>query len=192
MGMVIAGIDYSICGPAVCLYNDGDSSTFFDHKYCSFYFLTENKRQSEISSMNIYGERMSDWNSEEERYETIADWAQDIILGCSSVALEGYAFGAHGRVFQIAENTGILKYKLYRLGIPVTSVPPTEVKKTFCGRGNGDKNAMYDAFIAETGINLKAILTPNKQDSVSPVSDIVDSYAICKHLYDSLQKTKEL
>jgi Holliday junction resolvasome RuvABC endonuclease subunit len=192
MDMVIAGIDYSICGPAVCLYSDGDASTFFDHKYCSFYFLTENKRQSEISSMNIYGERMSDWNSDEERYETIADWAQDIVMGCSSVALEGYAFGAHGRVFQIAENTGILKYKLYRLGIPVTIVPPTEVKKTFCGRGNGDKNAMYDAFIAETGINLKAILTPNKQDSVSPVSDIVDSYAICKHLYDSLQKTKEL
>lgn len=191
MGMVIAGIDYSLCGPAVCLYSDGDASTYFDHKYCSFYFLTENKRQSEISSMNIYGERMSDWNSEEERYETIADWAQDIVMGCSSVALEGYAFGAHGRVFQIAENTGILKYKLYRLGIPVTVVPPTEVKKFATGKGNADKNQMYEAFVAETGCHLKMLLTPKRSDSVSPVSDIVDSYYICKHMYEAIRKTKE-
>jgi len=141
--------------------------------------------------MNIYGERMSDWNSDEERYETIADWAQDIVMGCSSVALEGYAFSASGRVFNIAENTGILKYKLYRLGIPVTVVPPTEVKKFATGKGNADKNQMYEAFVAETGCHLKMLLTPKRADSVSPVSDIVDSYYICKHMYEAIRKTKE-
>jgi hypothetical protein len=89
-------------------------------------------------------------------------------------------------VFHIAENTGILKYKLYQLSVPVTVIPPTEVKKYSTGKGNADKNAMYDSWLLETGINLKGLLTPKRQESVSPVSDIVDSYYICKKMYESL------
>jgi Holliday junction resolvasome RuvABC endonuclease subunit len=102
------------------------------------------------------------------------------------VALEGYAYSASGKVFQIAENTGILKYKLYLLSIPVTVIPPTEIKKFATGKGNADKNAMYAAFSHETGVNLKSVLTPKRADSVSPVSDIVDSYYICKRMFESL------
>ena len=169
--MVIAGIDYSLCGPAVCLYNNDDALPW-DHNRCSFYFLTENKKQSEIRTMNIYGERLTDWNSDQERYESIADWAIDIVMGCSHVALEGYAYSASGRVFHIAENTGILKYKLYHLGIPVTIIPPTEVKKFAAGKGNADKTQMYDAFVWETGMHLKAVLSPNRKEIGSPVSDL--------------------
>ena len=148
--MIVAGIDYSLCGPAVCLFKSNATGKF-SYSGCSFFFLTENKRQSEIRCMNVFGERLSDWNSDEHRYETIADWAVDIVMGCSHVALEGYAYSASGRVFQIAENTGILKYKLYQLSIPVTVIPPTEVKKYATGKGNADKNAMYAAFSHETG-----------------------------------------
>lgn len=136
--------------------------------------------------MNVFGERLTDWNSDEHRYETIADWAIDIVMGCSHVALEGYAYSASGKVFQIAENTGILKYKLYELSIPVTIIPPTEVKKFATGKGNADKNAMYSAWSHETGVDLKTLLTPKRADSVSPVSDIVDSYYICKRMFESL------
>lgn len=185
MVMVIAGIDYSLCGPAVCLYKPNATGKF-SYSGCSFYFLTDNKRQSEIRSMNIFGERLSDWDSDEHRYETIADWAIDIVMGCTHVALEGYAYAAHGKVFQIAENTGILKYKLYELSIPVTVIPPTEVKKFATGKGNADKNAMYAAWSQDTGVDLKTLLTPKRQECVSPVSDIVDSYFICKRLFESL------
>ena len=137
--------------------------------------------------MNIYGERLSDWNSEEERYETIADWATDIVMGCSHVAIEGYAYSASGRIFHIAENTGLLKYKLYRMSIPVTIIPPTEVKKYATGKGNADKNQMYDAFFEETLMPLKTELAPNRKEVASPVSDIVDSYYICKKLFDNLR-----
>lgn len=185
MVMVIAGIDYSLCGPAVCLFR-ANATGKFSYAGCSFYFLTDNKRQSEIRTMNIFGERLSDWDSDQHRYETIADWAIDIIMGCTHVAVEGYAYSASGRVFQIAENTGILKYKLYQLGVPVTVIPPTEVKKYATGKGNADKNAMYSAWAHETGVDLKTLLTPKRQECVSPVSDIVDSYYICKKLYESL------
>jgi hypothetical protein len=183
--MVIAGIDYSLCGPAICLFRTNATGKF-SYSGCSFYFLTDNKRQSEVRSMNVFGERLTDWDSDEHRYETIADWAIDIVMGCSHVALEGYAYAAHGKVFQIAENTGILKYKLYELSIPVTIIPPTEVKKYATGKGNADKNAMYSAWAHETGVDLKTLLTPKRQECVSPVSDIVDSYYICKRMFESL------
>ena len=169
----------------MCLFKSNATGKF-SYSGCSFFFLTENKRQSEIRCMNVFGERLSDWNSDEHRYESIADWAVDIVMGCTHVALEGYAYSASGRVFQIAENTGILKYKLYLLSIPVTVIPPTEIKKFATGKGNADKNAMYAAFSHETGVNLKSVLTPKRADSVSPVSDIVDSYYICKRMFESL------
>lgn len=183
--MVIAGIDYSLCGPAVCLFR-ANATGKFSYSGCSFYFLTDNKRQSEIRTLNIFGERLSDWDNDQHRYETIADWALDIVMGCTHVALEGYAYSAHGKVFHIAENTGILKYKLYQLSVPVTIIQPTEVKKYATGKGNADKNAMYESWLNETGVDLKALLTPRRADSVSPVSDIVDSYYICKKMYESL------
>lgn len=183
--MIIAGIDYSLCGPAICLFHASPSGKF-DYSGCSFYFLSNNKKQSKIRTLNIFGEELSDWENDQHRYETIADWAIDIVMGCSHVALEGYAYSASGRVFHIAENTGILKYKLYQLSVPVSVIPPTEVKKYATGKGNADKNSMYAAWLKETGVNLKGLLTPNRQESVSPVSDIIDSYYICKKMYESL------
>lgn len=189
--MIIAGIDYSLRGPAICLYKPVEGKKF-SHENCSFYYLTDNKRQSQYQSTQIFGERLSDWGSDEERYESLADWAIDIVMGASAIGIEGYAFGAHGRVFQIAENQGLLKYKIYQLGIPVTVIPPTEVKKFAVGKGNADKNLMYAGWAAETGIDLKAMLTPNKQESVSPVSDIVDSYYICKKMFMSIKEDSKI
>jgi hypothetical protein len=180
---VLGAVDYSMCCPCVCIFTGG---AVFNYESCIFFYLTDTKKYAQKFNGNIHGKLFSEWEEEMERYCSIADWAMDILKGCSQVAIEGYAFGATGKIFNIAENTCILKYKLYQEGIPTTIIPPTENKKLFCGRGNGDKNAMHDAFLAETGINLKLILTPNKQDSVSPVSDIVDSYALCKILHSQV------
>lgn len=102
------------------------------------------------------------------------------------VGIEDYAYAAKGRVFHIAENTGILKYKLFQQGIPVDTIPPTVVKKNATGKGNADKESMYSAFVSETGLMLKDIITPNKKDVGNPVSDIVDSYYICKSLWQTI------
>ena len=48
------------------------------------------------------------------------------------------------------------------------------------------KREMYDFFFAETGVNLKDMVTPDKKDITNPVGDIVDAYYICKCLHDSL------
>ena len=171
-----------MCGPAICVF-DGKE---FSYKNCSFYYLTDTKKYADTYMGNIFGERFIDWNTEQERYSSIADWATEVILGCDHVALEGYAYSATGRVFQIAENTGLLKYKIYQTGIPITIIPPTEVKKYATGKGNADKQMMYDSFVQDTGMALKIAITPDKKEITSPISDIVDSYFICKKMYDSL------
>lgn len=186
--MLIAGIDYSLCGPSVCIYNgNGKSFTFKD---CSFYFLTNTKKFATYFNNNIIGENFEDFNHEIERYQTIADWALEVVMGCEQVCIEGYAYSAQGnRIFQIAENTGLLKYKLYQLGIPVTIVPPTEVKKFATGKGNADKNSMYSFFEAETKCDLKNIFYPTNppKEITSPISDISDSYFICKYLFNTIK-----
>jgi len=183
--MIIAGIDYSLRGPAICVYNSDAGE--FEFKYCSFYFLTNTQKYATMFDKNIFGERFFQWNCDSERYETIADWACDRVSGCDQVALEGYAFGAKGkRLFQIAENTGILKYKLYNLNIPIDIVPPGTVKKLATGKGNADKQQMHSAFMRSNGIDLKRMISPDQKDISNPVSDIVDSYYICKYLYDKV------
>jgi len=177
---IIAGIDYSLCGPCICVFEGGAKFSFED---CCFYYLTDTKKYAKKFMGNIHGEMFSEWNEDMERYQSIADWSIEILKGCCNVALEGYAYSATGRVFNIAENTGVLKYKLFQEGIPVTIIPPTEVKKFACGKGNGDKTAMHQAFLKDTGIDLKSLMTPDKRDVGSPVSDVVDSYFICKKIH---------
>lgn len=180
---IIAGIDYSLCGPCICVFEGGAKFSYDD---CCFYFMTDTKKYAKPFLGNIHGEMFSEWNQDMERYQSIADWAIDILKNVKQVALEGYAYSATGKVFHIAENTGVLKYKLFQEGIPVTIMPPTEVKKYGCGKGNGDKTAMHHAFVADTGIDLKSIMTPDKRDVGSPVSDIVDAYYICKKMHSDM------
>ena len=180
--MLIAGIDYSLCGPCVCVFN----GTLFSFKHCTFYYLTDIKKYTDIQVQNIFGERFLDYNTDMERYETIADWAMEILVGVEQIALEGYSFNSTGRVFNIAENTGVLKYKIYQAGTPLTIFPPQEIKKYATGKGNADKEVMYKSFLLETGFPVKDVIAPDKKNVCSPVSDIIDSYFICKKLYDNI------
>jgi Holliday junction resolvasome RuvABC endonuclease subunit len=182
--MIISAIDYSLNGPAVCVF---DTKKEFNFKSCNFYFLTDTKKYANTFMNNIHGEMFLTYDQDCERYDSISDWVVRVTIGSERIGLEGYAYNATGRVFHIAENTGILKYKLYQLGIPVDIIEPTKVKKLFTTKGNADKELMYKSFVQETGFELQEIITPNKTLLGSPVTDIIDAYAICKALYESLQ-----
>ena len=56
------------------------------------------------------------------------------------------------------------------------------------GKGNADKQMMVDAFHKETGLDLHTMITPNKTLVGSPVTDIVDSFYICKQLFTEVLK----
>ena len=113
--MLIAGIDYSLCGPAICVFNSKETFSF---ESCSFFYLTDKKSLAKTFLSRIHGRMLEEWNHDCERYDSISEWAVEMCAGCDQVAVEGYAYAAKGRVFNIAENTGILKYKFYQKSIP--------------------------------------------------------------------------
>ena len=183
----IAGIDYSLTSPAICVYKD-ENGGHFDFDRCVFHYLsnTEKQRQSAAGCGldNIRAEPYPEWQSEEERHEKLATWAYNIVQGSEEVFLEGYAFAtsAQAGVRSIAENTGLLKHKMWKNKIPFKTYPPTVIKKFATGKGNSNKEMMYEAFVDEllTPIDLKERLTPKAKKVISPISDIVDSYFIAK------------
>ena len=184
------GIDYSLSSPAICISPD-DKCSFFT---CKFYFLTS-KKKYEGTWNNIFGDPHKPWDSAEERYHNISSWAmscmskQDAQFGLQAidhVFIEDYAMGAKGRVFHIGENAGALKMRLYRNQMSYSTISPAEVKKYATGKGNSDKNAMHRSFRLETGVDLKEEITPRKAKVGNPVSDIVDSYYICKLLHEKI------
>ena len=175
----IVGIDYSLNSPAICIADDN-----FDFNKCSFHFLTSKKKHIGKFGKNIFGYEIKDYNTPIERFSNISNWALDIIhkhkSNTAKVFIEGYSFGSKGQaVFQIAENCGILKYRLQMSpSMLYDTIVPSVVKKYASGKGNADKQLMYDSFVKHTGVDLMKIFDMNKLNN--PVTDIIDSYYIAK------------
>lgn len=182
---IIAGIDYSLTCPSICVYNTEEGQ--FSLKTCRFYFNQQSstnkiraKRYETLNSLNIFESIRFSNDNETIRYYLLADWALSVLISenVDTVSLEAYALGATGRVFNIAEATGILKHYLFTLGIHVYTFPPSQNKKIFSGKGNANKALMIDTFNQIHGINIAEQLGHKKDFTGSPVSDIVDSYSL--------------
>ncbi len=179
--MRIAGIDYSMTSPAICTHIGKKWSI----NNCRFFYLTSVKKLAKkFNGCQFVGtEQPKKHKNNEERFDMISHWALRHCLKFDFVALEGYAFNATGKVFQVAENTGMLKHKLWESDTPFDSYSPSVIKKFATGKGNATKEDMYDAWLKETGIDLKEMMIPNREKVGNPVTDIVDSYFICKYYY---------
>lgn len=170
------GIDYSLAGPAVTVIVDNKPT---------HYYLTDKKKFVGPIKESLIGTAYPEYHSENERYHALSNWVLDIISATSLksgllpiVYIEGYSFGSTGAsLAQIHENAGILKYRLFQQSISFVNVPPTTVKKSFCGKGNGTKTEMCEHFIKTTGVKLHEEFGSKNVDS-KPAQDIVDSYAI--------------
>lgn len=172
--MRIVGIDYSLTSPCVCIGNH----TEFKFDTCKFYFLTDNKKL-DVDIDNIRGDLHLDYNCNEQRYGNITSWVMGLLEEGDQVFIEGYSMGSTGRVFNIAENCGLLKHYLWKSKYEFTVIPPTVIKKFATGKGNANKELMQTAFEKETGYSVKKKLgLTDKQ--WNPSSDIIDSYYICK------------
>jgi len=180
----IIGIDYSLTSPAICVTKD------FIFENSQFYYLTNKKKYIGPMSKNIFGFEHKEYKTPIHRFSQISDWAFDTIKETfhspQQVFIEGYSFGSKGQaVFQIAENCGILKYRLQEFGVDYETVVPSVVKKGATGKGNADKDLMYESFSKETNTDLKKIFDVEKIGN--PVSDIVDSFYIAKVGYENFK-----
>ena len=178
--MIVIGIDYSLTNPCICIANS-DLNTDFANT--SVHYLTDtNKYTGDFG--NITGTLHKTYSCQEERHENNTMWVLDHINTNveTKVYLEGYSMGSKGKVFNIAENAGLLKYHVWKLGIPLITVPPTTNKKFFSGKGNSDKDKMEEAFRTKTGVDLYQVFGFDRTTKVlSPYNDIVDAYALAQY-----------
>lgn len=175
--MIVCGIDYSLTSPAITVHN-GDQ---WDVTNCKFYYMAHKAKQL-VTTDSFTGTTYPKYESDTHRYDNLATWSQNIMSdsGVEQAFLEGYAFGAVGRVFQIAENAGLLKYNMWKNNIPFHVFAPSEIKKHATGKGNATKEALYDAFLNETSVDIRLTLNITNKNDWNPLSDIVDSYYIAK------------
>jgi len=175
--LIIAGVDYSMTSPSICIHK----GTVWDFKNCTFFYLAKKDKHIVVTDQ-LKGSLYPEWKVDPERYDNLSRWAHGIIHDYSvdKVFIEGYAFGATGRVFQIAENTGALKYQLWKEGLSYGVYPPSMIKKFATEKGNANKEKMWEAFKEETQYNLFNILGQEEGKHWNPISDIVDAYYITK------------
>lgn len=181
----IVGIDYSMTCPSITIARTDVPFVFATSQ---IRYLSD--RVPNYTLPNVIGTRFTNEDyTNEERFDRISQWAIDNILACVDVKdcvvfIEDYSFGSKGLVFNIAENTAVLKHKLWKAGYPITAIPPTTIKKFAFTKGNATKDQMYEAFLKETGVELMHIYQPKAESVGSPVGDIVDSFYICKYGYE--------
>lgn len=181
--MTLAGIDYSMTCPAVAVLPHDE----WDDDRVRLHALTS--RKSTVGTYldgRVTVDPMPEYSCNEERFDALSAWVIGILErhGCRRVAIEGYSFGSKGQVYQIGENGGVLRDRLWRAGVVHSTLAPSEVKRV-AGKGNLDKVGMESAFRTRTGIDLPAVLGTKRRGD-SPVSDLVDAYFVCLALYQKL------
>lgn len=163
-----------------------DTKLPLEFKNCTFYFYIDSKKYDQ-SWGNIHGFKAELYHSEEERFDNISNWAITILKkhGVKEATLEGYSMGSQGRIFNIAENIGLLKHKMWKENINFITPAPTAVKKVFTGKGNSNKTAMYDAFLNKgLDVDLEKLL--NCSSDKSPLADITDAFAMVHYSLNNL------
>ena len=183
--MNIVGIDYSITSPSICI--DGNL----------FYFITPKKKFAEDWNVNgmtfkgLYYDPKKWKHSDLERFSFLSNVFRTVLYSYKgSVVFEGYALGAKGKVFNIAEATGIMKKGLVDDGWSVEeSIPPTVIKRYVTGKGNATKDDMAQAWKRDHDFDLFETLG-NRNPKDSPASDIVDSYYVWYTYKEKLEGQK--
>lgn len=179
--MKLAGIDYSITSPAICILD-----TITGDKL--FFNLCGNKTALKKYTPGLIElESYPEWETSIERYHLISEWALSVLKAnnVDMVAIEGYAMGARaGLVCNIAENGGILRFKLFQNNIPYTEYAPTQIKKFITGKGNAKKDEVVSCVEKQLMISFHELL--GVKSLAKPIDDLADSYAIVKFLQENL------
>lgn len=182
--MKYAGLDISMSAPSFTIYDDNDGEFCF--KTCKSYFLTDTKKHAnDILDLNIFADLIPKYNTPEERWDKISNWGIDYLKKCDYILIEGYSFASSSQAaFQIAEHASIWKNKIYKNSdIKYTIKAPTEIKKFATGKGNANKEFMYDSFTAKTGIKLRDYFNLTEKQW-EPMAGVIDSYYMCEMCYE--------
>jgi Holliday junction resolvasome RuvABC endonuclease subunit len=82
-----------------------------------------------------------------ERLDYIAAAVREACSPARMVAVEGYAFGRPQGMAALGEVGGLVRWLLWRLGVPYVDVPPASLKRYATGHGNAPKDEVLAAAI---------------------------------------------
>lgn len=174
---IYAGLDFSLSCPAITIHEGSSWSV----ENCTFHYLTKIKKY-QGAFPPLFGHIYDEYLFEMDRYSMLFGFVLNVLSEYKNVelSLEGYSYRSVGKVFEIGEATGILKWNLHERKIKPNVIAPTSIKKFATGKGNAQKDLMYKYFLKDTQFDLCKHLG-STDHTKSPISDIVDSYFICKY-----------
>lgn len=174
--MKIAGIDFSMNSTALTILNNG--------KIENIYAIRATKKQysnNELITLLEY----PIYKTQLERFDKLSSLFLNFIPSdIDSAYIEGYSYGSNvGVIFDIAEATGLFKYKFEKkFGFELVVVAPTQVKKLAVNKGNAKKRQMVDQFKLEQFDIYQSfgLIDEGLELIKKPIDDICDSYFVAK------------
>lgn len=190
--MRFVAADWSMSAPSFAIYDTNNGPFTFLNTH--HFYLTDTKKHAlQLPNLNVYGDTIDKWETNEERWNFLSGRLMDGLDAYAQVhggptnyfAIEGYAFGSHaGSVHQIAENAAVLKHKVYCKGIPIEVINPSTVKKWYSGKGNAKKDELYNVFVEKEHIKLRDYFSlPENQ--WEPLAGIIDSWILLSILVEN-------
>ena len=72
----IAGVDYSLTSPCICVCDIQNEE--FDFNNCEFHFFAQTKHQLQLPHKNLFSYSPIEYTTESERYNELSEWVLDI------------------------------------------------------------------------------------------------------------------
>ena len=136
-------------------------------------------KQAELSTKNFGAERL--FHLELKFLEFLENYKTDIKF----CIIEGAAYRAEGKIYELGQWAGIVQLNLFKLGIPFMEVAPLAVKKYIHGKGEDrGKNIVILDIYKNYGLTIEN-------------NNIADAYLISRIAYDFyniflIKKAKDL
>ena len=172
--MKIVGIDPSINASGIYTMElDDNTLDVVSQDYLGFTQVKKNECK------NIIWYKKKDFKHGLEQNVWMQNYIYDFIKHSTFLAIEGYAYGATGKVFEIGEFCGGIKQMVFNMKIKMRIFEPAVIKLFGTGKGNSDKIRMCDEYDKLKDGQLDLGYLPQYK---TPKEDIVDSFYICKLL----------
>lgn len=170
------GIDPSMQSTGICIY---------DKKYDEYtFFGLGSKRLSEKCHppLNIHPHPEKDLGSRIDKITTILSY-----IPRGKFFMEGYSYGSKGKIFEIGEFVGGIKYHLYKSKIDINIISPKSIKKFATGSGNSGKEIMELAMKKKFPEVYKLV----SELPSHPKEDIIDAFWICRYGIEEKEKKEK-
>ena len=164
---MVAGIDMSLCSPAICIGNVKDLRA----KYCTHYYVGTGEPVDNYKPLRL---PKGPWDTELDRCYALSEWVITRLQKhfVKRVHIESVAFRAKNFDMRQGMATQVLHDVLKKQGFDVQWANISTVKKRFTGNGRASKHQMYSRYLHEY---TKYAILPIRQ---SARFDVADSYAI--------------